>query len=86
MDMKSGRDQLIQEIANSALFRQLKDIVENMPGWHEREDVYSHSVQTAKTARELIVGKFINNKKAQAFYEQFMNKAVSYTHLTLPTT
>ncbi len=67
-------EDLINEISSNVYFLKLKSIVENSAGWHDQEDVYSHSIKTANIAKDQIEGGFITNPEAKEKYDQFMNE------------
>jgi hypothetical protein len=67
---------ILQKITSNEYFLRLKSVVENSPGSHDHEDVYSHCVKTASIAKEQLNGDFITNKDAKEKFSQFMSEAV----------
>lgn len=72
--MQSNIDQIISQITQNNLFIKLKNIVENFQGWHDYEDVFSHSVKTANIAKKERAGKFITNQKARSLFLKWMGE------------
>lgn len=66
-------DSLIEQIIQNPLFLKLKDIVENN-GYHDHEDVYSHSVKVKDTAIKELEAGFITNPEAKSAFLQFVNE------------
>lgn len=69
-------DEAIEKIIQNPLFLRLKEVVENN-GYHEHEDVYSHSIQVKDTAQEEIIGNFITNPEAKELFLKFVNEDVN---------
>jgi len=69
-------EDLINEISSNVYFLKLKSIVENSAGWHDQEDVYSHSIKTADIAKNQIEGGFIINPEANEKFHHFINENV----------
>lgn len=69
-------DQIINQISLNPLFLRLKNVVENVKGWHEQEAVYDHSLKTAKIAQEQILGNFIINVEAKEAFVSFLNEEI----------
>lgn len=63
----------IEKIISNPLFLRLKNIVENN-GWHDHEDMYSHSVKTKDIAQREISGDFITNPETKKLFQQFVNE------------
>lgn len=72
MKMQSNIDQIVSKITKDVHFIKLKNIVENIQGWHDHEDVFSHSVKTANIVKKERAGKFITNQKARALFLKWM--------------
>ena len=58
-------DTSIQKIISHDLFIGLKGVIENIDGWHDHEDVYSHSLATMERAKKYSTGDFITNPQAK---------------------
>lgn len=67
---------IVQEILDDPLFTRLKNVVENIEGWHDHEDVYSHSLATMERARKFVHGDFINNQLAKKRFLSWMNSEI----------
>ena len=72
--MQSNFDQIVSRIINNNHFIKLKKIVENVEGWHDHEDVFSHSLKTADIAKRERTGKFITNRKARTLFLKWMTE------------
>lgn len=66
-------DNFIEKILQNPLFLKLKNVVENN-GYHDHEDVYSHSIKTKDIALREIKGDFITNLEAKKAFLQFINE------------
>src|SRR5579884_1041875 len=69
-------DEIVEPIKQQPLFLRLKDVVENIDGWHDHESVYDHSVKTAKIAKEQIIAPFINNTEAKDKFLSFFDQEI----------
>lgn len=67
-------DELISQISSNPLFLKLKNVVENLDGWHDHEDVFSHSLRTANIARKEVEGGFILNPEAKDLFLKWMGE------------
>lgn len=74
--MNNNLDFIITQISENPIFLKLKKVVENIPGWHEHEDVYSHSMTTAQLAQKLREGKFIDNPNARGLFKNFLQEEI----------
>lgn len=68
-------EETIAQIISKPLFLKLKGIIENN-GYHDHEDVYSHSVKTVGIAKQQIDGAFITDPQAKALFEQFTSEEI----------
>lgn len=69
-------DDLINKISSHPLFLKQKNVVENIKGWHDHEDVFSHSVKTANIAKKERSGQFITNPKTRELFIKWMEEDV----------
>lgn len=69
-------DLLLEEVKNHPLFLRLKSVIENIEGYHDNEDVYSHLVKTARIAKEKVSGNFIENEEAKEKFVKFTNEEI----------
>ena len=75
-------DTSIQKIISHDLFVGLKNVVENIDGWHDHEDVYSHSIATMERAKEYSTGNFITNLHAKEKFLSWMDEDIEGTKLS----
>jgi len=75
-NMISDLDQFIDKITTTSLFLKLKDIVENVHGWHDQESVFDHSLKTANIAKKEREGLFITNDQAKKAFLAWMGNDV----------
>lgn len=74
--MSKSVDQSIEIILRNPLFQRLKQVIENANGWHDHEDVYSHSTKTLRIARERLSGDFITNQEAKKLYTEWLENDI----------
>lgn len=67
-------DELINKISSNELFLRLKNVVENVDGWHDHEDVFSHSVKTGDFAKNVRGGEFISNPHARELFAKWIDE------------
>lgn len=69
-------DQIIDQILSHPNFLKLKNVIENIPQIHDNEDVYTHSLNTHKVAKEFLVNPPITDSKALNFFKEFMSQSL----------
>src|SRR3989344_2528172 len=69
-------DDLANKISSTPLFLRLKNVVENGTGWHDHEDVFSHSVKTANIAKKERDGEFVTNPESKELFTKWMDEDV----------
>lgn len=74
--MSSNVDQLVEIVTAHSLFLKLKNVVENIEGFHNNEDVFSHSIKTAEIAKREREGKFVTNPEVQKLFLAWMEEDV----------
>ncbi len=67
-------DIIFEQITSLNIFIRLKNVVENYDGFHDNEDVYSHSIKTANIAKKQLSGDFITNLEAKQNFYDFINE------------
>lgn len=72
--MKFNLDQTVEQIKAHPIFVSLKDVVENIEGYHDHESVFDHLVKTANRAKEMTQGNFINNNEAKDIFTRWMQE------------
>lgn len=70
-------DNIINTITRNDLFLRLKEVVENIHGFHDHEDVYAHLVKTADIARREREGEFVTNPQAKQLFSHFMDEKIA---------
>lgn len=75
--MDFNLDQTLEQIKSHPLFLHLKIVIETNEGYHDHEDVYSHSTKTARIAMEQREGKFIIDTEALSAFKGFMEEKIS---------
>ncbi len=63
---------IVEQIKSNPLFLRLKDVVENIDGFHDHEDVFSHSIKTADVAARERDGEFIKNPEVKNLFQEWM--------------
>jgi hypothetical protein len=70
-------DPLISQIKSNEFFLKLKDVVENIEGFHDKESVYDHSLKAADAAKKIREGEFITNPGAKKLFSVWLDEEIS---------
>lgn len=74
--MEFNIDEVIEMIKNHSDFLKLKNVVENIEGYHDHEDVFTHCVKTVNFAVNAKNGEFITNTTAKEKFLSFMTEEI----------
>lgn len=86
--MKFDIKDTIEHIKSNPLFQRLKDVIENIDGWHDHESVYDHLIKTLNHAEEFSNGNFITNQVAKNEFISWMREdfhSITRQNITLIT-
>ncbi|MGE5041548.1 MAG: HD domain-containing protein [Candidatus Levyibacteriota bacterium] len=72
--MEFHLQKVVEDIKSHPLFLKLKDVTENIEGYHDHESVFIHSVKTANIALQEREGNFITNPEAKKKFREFLEE------------
>lgn len=74
--MEFNLEETLEKIKSHPDFLKLKNVVENINGYHDHEDVFTHCVKTANFAISARTGDFITNTFAKEKFMEFMDEKI----------
>ena len=69
-------ENLITQITAHPYFQQLKNVIENIEGFHDHESVYDHCLKTARIATTQREGNFITDPKAKQLFQKWTEEKI----------